>query len=189
MKILHLMYIFTCWLLVMRANTMVSIRNTFRSVIDEDNSLLPQYIENTKKTVLSVGDILKLYDTGILEFLAPLKKKLLAIRRESQELHAHHKYQILNDFEYYNRADNSLPVKKNVTGYLPTTGVNINASFVQVPTDVYNRNISLLNEIKWSDGLDELFIRQLREEPAISWQYIGFITGASRTYPGSHLQE
>lgn len=42
----------------------------------------------------------------------------------------------------------------------------------------------ILNTIKWSEALDEVFINNSNEDPGFKWQYFGSETGVFRSYPG-----
>ena len=42
----------------------------------------------------------------------------------------------------------------------------------------------VLNTIKWTEALDEVFINNSNEDPGLKWQYFGSETGVFRSYPG-----
>jgi hypothetical protein len=42
----------------------------------------------------------------------------------------------------------------------------------------------ILKDIKWSENLNEIFIRNYQDDPSLSWQYFGSSTGFMRQYPG-----
>lgn len=185
--------IFTLWILLVcksYSNTLVNVQNMYRSVIANENTTSRlKHNDKTERRVLSVRDITKLYETKMVEVLTLMKQYLLEIKHESQTLEEHHRYQTFKDeIHYKSRANNSLPVQTHIRFSLKTE-VNMDASFVQVPTKLYNQHTKLLNDIKWTDDLDELFAMQLKKQALITWQYIGFTNGASRMYPGSHLQK
>ena len=43
----------------------------------------------------------------------------------------------------------------------------------------------ILNTIKWSQSLDEIFIKNFLEDRNLKWQYFGSQTGVFRSYPGN----
>ena len=48
---------------------------------------------------------------------------------------------------------------------------------------------SILNTIKWTEALDEVFINNSKEDPGLKWQYFGSETGVFRSYPGIYVFE
>ena len=47
----------------------------------------------------------------------------------------------------------------------------------------------ILNTIKWTQSLDEVFVNNWKEDPSLKWQYFGSETGVLRTYPGNLLYQ
>jgi voltage-dependent calcium channel alpha-2/delta-3 len=62
--------------------------------------------------------------------------------------------------------------------------VNLSHSVVQVPTSVYDRATEVIKAIKWSEALDQTFVKNYRDDPSLSWQFFGSTTGILRQYPG-----
>lgn len=63
--------------------------------------------------------------------------------------------------------------------------VNTSNSYVQVPTNVYEDDPSVLNSVKMTEMLDKVFRGNYAKDPAMLWQYYGdALTGAIRSYPG-----
>ena len=63
------------------------------------------------------------------------------------------------------------------------TPVDTSMSVVHVPTNVYDGDPKVANDIKWSKGLDNAFKNNYIEDPEISWQYFGSTNGFLRQYP------
>jgi len=61
--------------------------------------------------------------------------------------------------------------------------VNLNYSIVHVPTNVYDLAEPILDVIKWSEALDDIFIQNYKSDPALSFQYFGSSLGVMRSYP------
>ncbi|KAK6642465.1 hypothetical protein RUM43_003967 [Polyplax serrata] len=61
--------------------------------------------------------------------------------------------------------------------------VNTNHSAVHIPTNVYDRYQHLAETITWSESLDEVFLRNYRSDPSLSWQYFGSAFGMMRQFP------
>nr|XP_006820803.1 PREDICTED: voltage-dependent calcium channel subunit alpha-2/delta-1-like [Saccoglossus kowalevskii] len=61
--------------------------------------------------------------------------------------------------------------------------VNTTASVVHIPTDIFTGDPRILNGIKWTSKLDEVYISNYKEDPSLIWQYFGSAEGYMRTYP------
>ncbi|KAM9376258.1 voltage-dependent calcium channel subunit alpha-2/delta-4-like [Pholidichthys leucotaenia] len=62
--------------------------------------------------------------------------------------------------------------------------VNTQLSNIQVPTNVYNKDPTILNAIYNSEALNEVFMSNFQKDPTLTWQYFGSSTGFFRIYPG-----
>ncbi|XP_070573323.1 voltage-dependent calcium channel subunit alpha-2/delta-3-like isoform X4 [Ptychodera flava] len=62
--------------------------------------------------------------------------------------------------------------------------VNISESTVQVPTNVYNREETVLRDILFTEELDKVFKLNYDADQTLTWQYFGSYTGFFRNYPG-----
>ncbi|XP_033102460.1 voltage-dependent calcium channel subunit alpha-2/delta-1-like, partial [Anneissia japonica] len=62
--------------------------------------------------------------------------------------------------------------------------VTYNQSAVQIPTDIYVKDPIILNAIKVTDGIDEVFMDNMMNDTELLWQYVGSSTGFYRSYPG-----
>ncbi|CAG2227967.1 unnamed protein product [Mytilus edulis] len=65
--------------------------------------------------------------------------------------------------------------------------INESVSTVHIPVEIYNGNIDILNGLKWSNDLDQAFMKNYENDPDILWQYFGSQTGFMRTFPGSKM--
>nr|XP_024215469.1 voltage-dependent calcium channel subunit alpha-2/delta-3 isoform X2 [Halyomorpha halys] len=100
---------------------------------------------------------------------------------------------LLQDYQYYNaktldRNDsNQLELKEN--SHFFNIKVNTSYSAVHVPTNVYDRSPEVLQGIKWSANLDEIFISNYKQDPSLSWQYFGSSTGFMRQFPAMKWEQ
>ncbi|XP_069697255.1 voltage-dependent calcium channel subunit alpha-2/delta-3-like isoform X2 [Periplaneta americana] len=75
-------------------------------------------------------------------------------------------------------------LKCNPNRHFRGDDINISFSSVHVPTNVFNREPSVIKTINWTIGLDPVFMSNYLEDPSLSWQYFGSVTGIMRQYPG-----
>uniref|UniRef100_A0A8C5I429 Calcium channel, voltage dependent, alpha2/delta subunit 3 n=1 Tax=Gouania willdenowi TaxID=441366 RepID=A0A8C5I429_GOUWI len=62
--------------------------------------------------------------------------------------------------------------------------VNLSLSVVQVPTNMYNKDPDILNDVYWSEALNKVFVDNFERDPTLTWQYFGSAKGFFRQYPG-----
>uniref|UniRef100_A0A8C4LZW1 Calcium voltage-gated channel auxiliary subunit alpha2delta 2 n=1 Tax=Equus asinus asinus TaxID=83772 RepID=A0A8C4LZW1_EQUAS len=62
--------------------------------------------------------------------------------------------------------------------------VNYSYTAVQIPTDIYKGSTVILNELNWTEALENVFIENRRQDPTLLWQVFGSATGVTRYYPG-----
>lgn len=44
----------------------------------------------------------------------------------------------------------------------------------------------ILNELNWTEALENVFMENRRQDPTLLWQVFGSATGVTRYYPGGH---
>ncbi|XP_063104976.1 voltage-dependent calcium channel subunit alpha-2/delta-2 isoform X12 [Cavia porcellus] len=63
--------------------------------------------------------------------------------------------------------------------------VNYSYTAVQIPTDIYKGSTVILNELNWTEALENVFIENRRQDPTLLWQVFGSATGVTRYYPAT----
>ncbi|XP_047245424.1 voltage-dependent calcium channel subunit alpha-2/delta-1-like isoform X3 [Girardinichthys multiradiatus] len=63
--------------------------------------------------------------------------------------------------------------------------VSYNTTAVHIPTDIYEGSTIILNELNWTDALEDVFRRNKEDDPSLLWQVFGSATGLARYYPAS----
>ncbi|KAA8580215.1 hypothetical protein FQN60_005750 [Etheostoma spectabile] len=63
--------------------------------------------------------------------------------------------------------------------------VSYNTTAVHIPTDIYEGSTIILNELNWTEALEDTFRINKEEDPSILWQVFGSATGLARYYPAS----
>ncbi|PIK56145.1 putative voltage-dependent calcium channel subunit alpha-2/delta-1-like, partial [Apostichopus japonicus] len=61
--------------------------------------------------------------------------------------------------------------------------VNVSYSSIQIPTDIYEGDPDILNSIRATDSVDEVFVKNAQRDDKLIWQYFGSATGFYRSYP------
>ncbi|KAM3870678.1 voltage-dependent calcium channel subunit alpha-2/delta-1 [Diretmus argenteus] len=100
-----------------------------------------------------------------------------------------------DDIAYYNAKDN---LETNVTegkrhrirpdfkedpSFKRLTDHNHTA--VHIPTDIYDGSTIVLNELNWTEALEDVFKKNREDDPTLHWQVFGSATGLARYYPAS----
>lgn len=65
------------------------------------------------------------------------------------------------------------------TQFIPVQLVYLNLSHIASVTDG-----PVLDAIKWSESLDDVFVQNYFSDPGLSFQYFGSSIGLMRSYPG-----
>ncbi|XP_022096013.1 voltage-dependent calcium channel subunit alpha-2/delta-3-like isoform X4 [Acanthaster planci] len=130
-----------------------------------------------------------------------LENKVLAVeklRNTVEEAHERHEYDPDLQFEYFNsnlintnttgRNDRDANLRKpfalTPNDHFNDIPVNIVNSTVQVAANVYNFGPDVLNGIKETEVLNDVFQENYERDPTLTWQYFGHNTGFFRNYPG-----
>uniref|UniRef100_A0AAZ3NQJ5 VWFA domain-containing protein n=1 Tax=Oncorhynchus tshawytscha TaxID=74940 RepID=A0AAZ3NQJ5_ONCTS len=60
-----------------------------------------------------------------------------------------------------------------------------NDTAVHIPTDIYDGSTIVLNELNWTEALEDVFKKNREDDPTLLWQVFGSATGLARYYPAS----
>uniref|UniRef100_A0A8C2I0S1 Calcium voltage-gated channel auxiliary subunit alpha2delta 1 n=1 Tax=Cyprinus carpio TaxID=7962 RepID=A0A8C2I0S1_CYPCA len=60
-----------------------------------------------------------------------------------------------------------------------------NHTAVHIPTDIYDGSTIVLNELNWTEALEDVFKKNREDDPTLLWQVFGSATGLARYYPAS----
>ncbi|XP_054833437.1 voltage-dependent calcium channel subunit alpha-2/delta-2 [Eublepharis macularius] len=136
-----------------------------------------------------------------------LAKKVRALKRvadAAEKFQKAHRWQdniAENDIEYYDsKADTKYdgPEGEEIEGEPSNslklefiddvnfkTKVNYSYAAVQIPTDIYKGSTVILNELNWTEALEDVFVENRKEDPSLLWQVFGSATGVTRFYPAT----
>ncbi|XP_049330225.1 voltage-dependent calcium channel subunit alpha-2/delta-1a [Astyanax mexicanus] len=128
--------------------------------------------------------------SNIDKLLANRSKALEALATAAEKLQVEHQWR--DDFEedynqYYNAKDDTY--LNNTLDFIKDPAfkrlVSYNSTAVHIPTDIYEGSTIVLNELNWTQALDEVFKKNKEEDPTLLWQVFGSATGLARYFPAS----
>ncbi|XP_035801596.2 voltage-dependent calcium channel subunit alpha-2/delta-1 isoform X1 [Amphiprion ocellaris] len=122
-------------------------------------------------------------------------KKLATAAEQFQMSHAWKNEFEDDEIAYYNAKDNLdanetegrkyriRPDFKEDSSFKRLTDHNHTA--VHIPTDIYDGSTIVLNELSWTEALEDVFRKNREDDPTLLWQVFGSATGLARYYPAS----
>ncbi|OCT57831.1 voltage-dependent calcium channel subunit alpha-2/delta-4 isoform X2 [Xenopus laevis] len=164
-------------------------------------SLLLQKKYKDVEPTLSIEEVdgLELVKKFSEEMENMLRRKVEAVERlveAAEDADLNHEFNSSLEFEYYNsvrineKDENNNYVDLGNEFILETNEhfnnllVNTSLSNIQLPTNVYNKDPSILNGVYMSEALNPIFVDNFRRDPTLTWQYFGSSAGFFRLYPG-----
>ncbi|XP_013766367.1 voltage-dependent calcium channel subunit alpha-2/delta-1a [Pundamilia nyererei] len=147
---------------------------------------------------------------NIERLLANRSEALKRLATEAEKLQMQHVWQDDSDVEkinYYNAKDGLSGIEsesdtegkkdgkeKKRIPYIPEDfsfdpdfkrDVSYNTTAVHIPTDIYEGSTIILNELNWTEALEDVFRKNKEEDPSLLWQVFGSATGLARYFPAS----
>ncbi|XP_034058399.1 voltage-dependent calcium channel subunit alpha-2/delta-1-like isoform X2 [Gymnodraco acuticeps] len=137
---------------------------------------------------------------NIEKLLANRSQALKRLAVEAEKLQMEHVWRDDNELDnmvYYNAKDDlneTEEVKGRKNRYLPDDFevdpvfkrlVSYNTTAVHIPTDIYEGSTIILNELNWTEALEDIFRKNKEEDPTLLWQVFGSATGLARYFPAS----
>ncbi|XP_031754467.1 voltage-dependent calcium channel subunit alpha-2/delta-4 isoform X4 [Xenopus tropicalis] len=164
-------------------------------------SLLLQKKYKDVEPTLSIEEVdgLELVKKFSEEMENMLRRKVEAVEKlveAAEDADLHHEFNTSLEFEYYNsvrineKDENDNYVELGSEFILETNEhfnnlmVNTSLSNIQLPTNVYNKDPSILNGVYMSEALNPIFVDNFQRDPTLTWQYFGSSSGFFRLYPG-----
>nr|XP_054595708.1 voltage-dependent calcium channel subunit alpha-2/delta-1a [Nothobranchius furzeri] len=173
------------------------------------DSLIQIYDDHKRHFTVESNDATELVRTAaenIEELLANRTKALKRLATEAENFQKEHQWRVdseANKLFYYNAKDGinrtALEVKQEKekekrNRFIPDDFefdpafkrlVSFNTTGVHIPTDIYEGSTIILNELNWTEALEETFRINKEEDPSLLWQVFGSATGLTRYYPAS----
>nr|XP_040017840.1 voltage-dependent calcium channel subunit alpha-2/delta-1 isoform X5 [Gasterosteus aculeatus aculeatus] len=164
-------------------------------------SLTQIFLKNQHLYTVEQNDAKELVARAARKIEQLLRKRSAALEKlatAAEKLQMEHMWK--DDFEgdeisYYNAKDNLdanetegrkyriRPDFKEDPSFKRLTDYNHTA--VHIPTDIYDGSTIVLNELEWSEALEEVFRKNRKDDPTLLWQVYGSATGLARYYPAS----
>ena len=160
--------------------------NVFSEILHEQTNKITNYklLDNDFKTLFNGYDFQKRdgkklndeFKTKIEKFFTLKEKSIRNLTNKTRELESKYTYDPnIELFDYPNVRDIDPSPNASIIAIDPKypTGVKINQtkSFVQVPTNIYSGNKDILNKVKWTEKLDEVFIENQQDDVSLILQY------------------
>ncbi|XP_077565864.1 voltage-dependent calcium channel subunit alpha-2/delta-1-like [Stigmatopora nigra] len=163
------------------------------------HTLTQIYEKHKKHFSVETNRIEELVSTAagnIERLLESRSKALKRLATEAELLQKFHAWQVNSEPEkiiYYNAKDDLNQTEKK-NRYVPEDFhedpdfqrlVSYNTTAVHIPTDIYEGSTIILNELNWTEALEDVFRRNKEEDPTLLWQVFGSATGLARYFPAS----
>ncbi|XP_069084789.1 voltage-dependent calcium channel subunit alpha-2/delta-1 isoform X4 [Pleurodeles waltl] len=137
----------------------------------------------------------------IEKLLSNRSKALVRLAKEAERFQEMHQWQDTfqkGEIVYYNAKEDLIDPEKNESNsgsqrikpvFQEDPVLRRQTSYqhaaVHIPTDIYEGSTIVLNELKWTGALDDVFQKNRDEDPSLLWQVFGSATGLARYYPAS----
>ncbi|XP_024913342.1 voltage-dependent calcium channel subunit alpha-2/delta-1-like isoform X2 [Cynoglossus semilaevis] len=127
---------------------------------------------------------------GLLANRSRALKKLASEAEKFQKEHSWRDDSEADKIVYYNAKDEVNQTERYVPEDFQIDPdfkrlVSYNTTAVHIPTDIYEGSTIILNELNWTEALDEVFRKNKADDPSLLWQVFGSATGLARYYPAS----
>ncbi|KAF7664242.1 hypothetical protein LDENG_00184010 [Lucifuga dentata] len=133
---------------------------------------------------------------NIEKLLANRSQALKKLATEAERFQMYHVWRDDSEADklvYYNSKDDLNQTSEN-NRYIPDDFhidpdfkrlVSYNTTGVHIPTDIYEGSTIILNELNWTEALEDVFRKNKEEDPSLLWQVFGSATGLARYFPAS----
>lgn len=176
---------------------LITLTNTATGIDD----LVQIYHDHRPDYTVGYNNARELVSTAAGNIEKLLNNRSLALKRlaaEAEQLQSEHSWQddsVAEKFVYYYAKEKLYETderRKNV--YIPEDLqidpdfkrlVSYNTTAVHIPTDIYEGSNIILNELNWTEALEDVFRKNKEEDPSLLWQVFGSATGLARYYPAS----
>ncbi|XP_046719969.1 voltage-dependent calcium channel subunit alpha-2/delta-1 isoform X5 [Silurus meridionalis] len=175
---------------------------TLADTASAGKSLVEIFMKNQKYYTVETNYAGRLVDNAarnIEDFLKKRAKALEALATAAENFQMEHQWTEEfdeNDIVYYNAKDNletnETEGRKNrirpefkEDPAFKNRLISYNHTAVHIPTDIYDGSTIVLNELNWTEALEEVFKKNREEDPTLLWQVFGSATGLARYYPAS----
>ncbi|CAL8318427.1 unnamed protein product [Lota lota] len=161
------------------------------------DSLIQSYYKHRDRFKVESNDPTKLVATAagnIEKLLFNRSRALKRLASEAEKYQMEHQWRddyTEDEVIYYNSKDGLNQTDKR---FVPDDfqddpdfkrKVSYNTTAVHIPTDIYEGSTIVLNELNWTEALEDVFRKNKEEDPSLLWQVFGSATGLARFFPAS----
>ncbi|XP_056877918.1 voltage-dependent calcium channel subunit alpha-2/delta-1a isoform X1 [Takifugu flavidus] len=173
------------------------------TLIDEASGmqhLVQMYHKHSPHFTVETNDAQQLVAAAagnIEKLLAKRSEALKRLAAEAEKFQMEHDWREDSEAEkivYYNAKEDFNQTDRKKNRYVPDDFeidddfkrlVSYNTTAVHIPTDIYEGSTIILNELNWTEALEEVFRKNKEDDPSLLWQVFGSATGLARYYPAS----
>ncbi|XP_072769390.1 voltage-dependent calcium channel subunit alpha-2/delta-1-like isoform X1 [Nerophis lumbriciformis] len=163
------------------------------------HSLIKIYQDHQTHFSVESNDARQLVATAAGNIEKLLQNRAKALKRlatDAELFQMEHEWQDNSEADkmaYYNAKDDLNQTEKK-NRYVPEDFhvdpdfkrlVSYNTTAVHIPTDIYEGSTIILNELNWTEALEDVFRKNKEEDPSLLWQVFGSATGLARYFPAS----
>lgn len=137
---------------------------------------------------IEVADVSKEFNKKLEILLKSFMTSVRNIKTKAENFHDEYVYnENIYVPQYYHEESDTLPTQMEVLApkFSSKRTVNLNHSYIHTPVNVYNHHKDVLNDVAWSNQLDDIFKSNLETNANLLWQFYGSETGMHRLYPGT----
>ncbi|KAM4712392.1 voltage-dependent calcium channel subunit alpha-2/delta-1a isoform 2-T2 [Anableps anableps] len=176
----------------------------FRVESNNARKLVATAAGNIEKLLANRSEALKRLATEAEKFQKESQQSsMLRVNNEANELQNYNAKDGANELRYYNAKDGinrtlleaeKKKEKEKRNRFIPDDFeidpdfkrlVSYNTTAVHIPTDIYEGSTIILNELNWTEELEDIFRQNKEDDPSLLWQVFGSATGLARYYPAS----
>uniref|UniRef100_A0A8C2BL31 Calcium voltage-gated channel auxiliary subunit alpha2delta 1 n=1 Tax=Cyprinus carpio TaxID=7962 RepID=A0A8C2BL31_CYPCA len=149
------------------------------------NNLRQIFMDNQNYFTVKTNNAAQLVETAARNIENFLKKRATALEtlaKAAENFQMEHQWK--DEFEVKGRKNRIRPEFKEDPSFKNRL-TSYNHTAVHIPTDIYDGSTIVLNELNWTEALEDVFKKNREEDPTLLWQVFGSATGLARYYPAS----
>uniref|UniRef100_A0A8C2I1K4 Calcium voltage-gated channel auxiliary subunit alpha2delta 1 n=1 Tax=Cyprinus carpio TaxID=7962 RepID=A0A8C2I1K4_CYPCA len=153
------------------------------------NNLRQIFMDNQNYFTVKTNNAAQLVETAARNIENFLKKRAAALETlatAAENFQMEHQWK--DEFEVTNETEgrkNRIRPEFKEDPSFKNRLTSYNHTAVHIPTDIYDGSTIVLNELNWTEALEDVFKKNREDDPTLLWQVFGSATGLARYYPAS----